>query len=194
MTQAIIFTPVARDAQANFREALDCLSRPGTLGKLAPAAFPLPGARAAYALLLALADQEVSIAVLGGDEPLARFASLGTGARLAEPATAWYVLCLADPGQQLAELRRGTDEFPEDGATAIVCVERLGEGALSLSLTGPGIRQDTQLRLSGLSHDAIRARNTACGQYPLGIDLFLVDADGRVAGIPRTTRITVEGQ
>lgn len=192
MTQAILFTPSARDAQANFREALDCLSRPGSIGKLTSAAFPAPRARHAYALLLALADQEVSIAVSGGDETLARFASLGTGSRQADWQKALYVLCLQDPDEQLLTLRRGTDELPEDGATAILCVQSLAEGQ-DLRLSGPGIDGNVSLSVSGLSATSVVARNQACESYPLGIDLFLVDPEGRLAGIPRTTRITMEG-
>ncbi|MBK7726783.1 MAG: phosphonate C-P lyase system protein PhnH [Dehalococcoidia bacterium] len=53
-------------------------------------------------------------------------------------------------------------------------------------------------RRSGLSpgkrsqHRILPRPRRACGSYPLGIDLFLVDAEGRLVGLPRTTRITPE--
>ena len=96
--QAVIFTPQARQAQSDFREVLECLARPGRIGFVGPTTFPVAAARHAYGLLLALADQEVSIAVPGADQALARFASLGTGSRLVEMGQAGYVLFIEDPG------------------------------------------------------------------------------------------------
>jgi alpha-D-ribose 1-methylphosphonate 5-triphosphate synthase subunit PhnH len=187
--QAVIFTPQARRAQADFREALECLARPGRVGRLSDAQFPATAARCAYSLLLALADQEVSLAVIGGDKSVARFASLGTGSRLVDAGRAHYVLCLHDPGRELAGLRRGSLEAPEDGATAILCVDAVGEGD-RLTLSGPGVDGRTHLAVRGLSAEALHARSEACAEYPLGIDLFLVDSEGRTAGIPRTTCVT----
>lgn len=189
--QAVIFTPQARQAQAVFREALECLARPGRIGTIGEAPFPVAKARHAYALLLALADQEVSIAVHGCDEPTARFASLGTGSRLSDLDRAGYVLFLEDPGEELTRLRRGGLKNPEDGASAVIVVESLAEGA-PYRLNGPGILGARTIRISGLSEESIAARDAACVAYPLGIDIFLVDAEGRLAGIPRTTSITLE--
>ena len=188
--QAVIFTPQARQAQADFREALECLARPGRVGRVGDAAFPVSTGRHAYSLLLALADQEVSIAVTGADETAGRFASLGTGSRLTEPDKADYVLCLGDPAQLLRELRRGTLEIPEEGATAIIAVQSLVSGR-SWTLRGPGIAECSTLRVCGLSGESIESRNAACTEYPLGIDLFLVDHEGRLVGLPRTTSITM---
>ena len=82
-TQAVVFTPAARRAQAVFRAALQALARPGQIATFPEGPdFPVGAARHAYALLLALADQEVTLAVTGADEPTTRFASLGTGSRL----------------------------------------------------------------------------------------------------------------
>lgn len=191
--QAVIFTPQARQSQADFREALECLARPGRIGTVGDAAFPVPAARRAYSLLLALADQEVSIAVSGADETVARFASLGTGARLAEPGSASYVLSIGDPGELLLDLGRGTPEAPEAGATVIVAVNSLAEGQ-AWELRGPGVAGSAHLRVSGLAISTLAARAVACSEYPLGIDLFLVDSGGRLAGLPRTTTITTEAQ
>ncbi|MCC6266836.1 MAG: phosphonate C-P lyase system protein PhnH [Dehalococcoidia bacterium] len=189
--QAVIFTPQARQAQSDFREALECLARPGRIGFVGPTTFPVAAARHAYGLLLALADQEVSIAVPGADQALARFASLGTGSRLVEMAQADYVFFIEDPGAVFTLLRRGEPELPESGATAIVSVGSLAQGEPYL-LAGPGIAGVASLRVSGLSTASFLARDAACGSYPLGIDLFLVDAEGRLMGLPRTTRITPE--
>ena len=193
-TQTIIFTPAARQAQADFRAALEALARPGTATQVSGTpAFPVSGAEHAYSLLLALADQEVTIGVLGGGETVARFASLGTGSRIAPWERAGYVLCLDDPGAALRELQRGDIETPELGATAIIFVEALGiAGGLMLTLSGPGIAGFARVSVSGLSRATIAARNEACAVYPQGIDLFLIDSAGACIGMPRTTTVTLE--
>jgi alpha-D-ribose 1-methylphosphonate 5-triphosphate synthase subunit PhnH len=70
-----------------------------------------------------------------------------------------------------------TVELPESGATAIVSVDSLSQGEPYL-LAGPGIAGVAPLRVSGLSGASFLARDAACSSYPLGIDLFLVDAEG----------------
>lgn len=189
--QAVIFTPAARQSQSDFREALECLSRPGRIGTVGESAFPITKARHAYSLLRALADQEVSIGVFGTDEAVQRFASLGTGSRLAPIEEANYALFLSDPEDMLGKLRTGDLEVPERGATAIVLVAAIGEGDPYV-LRGPGVRDVLTVRITGLGEAALRARDAACEEYPLGIDLFLVDAAGRLLGLPRTTRIEPE--
>jgi alpha-D-ribose 1-methylphosphonate 5-triphosphate synthase subunit PhnH len=193
-TQAVVFTPAARRAQAVFRAALQALARPGQISTFPEGAdFPVGAARHAYALLLALADQEVTLAVTGADEPTTRFASLGTGSRLVPVPQAEYLLAVEDPGALLLQLHRGTLETPEDGATAIIAVEELGGEGLRLRLAGPGIPGTNTLAVRGISPATVAARNEACQDYPLGIDLFLVDREGRCVGIPRTTQTEMEG-
>lgn len=192
-TQNIVFTPAAKESQAIFRAALQALARPGRVYKLPQVRdFPRAEARYAYAVLAALADHEVSICVTGATEAEATFASLGTGARLAAVAEADYVLALEDDATVPASLKRGELEVPEGGATLIARVEQLGAGPLCLLLAGPGVLNAGELSVTGLSTETIGARNVACASYPLGIDVFLVDPDGRMAGIPRTTILCAE--
>ncbi len=186
--QAVVFTPDARQSQEDFREVLECLARPGRLGRVGESPFPLTGARHAYALLRALADQEVSISIDGAEESVARFASLGTGSRLVESEVADYVLFLTDPGDQLAHLCRGELEVPEFGATAVVLVESLASGDRYV-VSGPGVPGAREFRMSGISPATLVARDAACAFYPLGIDIVFVDPGGRMVGLPRTTVI-----
>ena len=59
-----------------------------------------------------------------------------------------------------------------------------------LALSGPGIQAECLLRVD---RDAswIEERQQKNSEYPLGIDVFLFDPAGRVAAIPRTTRVEV---
>ncbi|MGW3949557.1 phosphonate C-P lyase system protein PhnH [Streptomyces sp. NPDC004752] len=86
----------------------------------------------------------------------------------------------------LDRIPRGTEEYPERGATVIYLVEGLPD-ATRLQLTGPGVDGDLEVRLP-LSPDDVAARNAACQKWPTGIDLLLA-GDGWVTGLPRTTSI-----
>ncbi|OGS90806.1 MAG: phosphonate C-P lyase system protein PhnH [Gallionellales bacterium GWA2_59_43] len=89
----------------------------------------------------------------------------------------------------------GTLEAPEGGATLLLRVASLQEesaGALSLQLSGPGIRQPVTISVDGLHQDWITARNDWVGSFPLGVDLVLCDAQ-RFVALPRTTRIVIGG-
>ena len=66
-------------------------------------------------------------------------------------------------------------------------------GPLRLGLSGPGVPGRRELLVYGLPAAAIAARNQACAEYPLGVDLVLATTDGRVAALPRTTTVTIEG-
>ncbi len=80
----------------------------------------------------------------------------------------------------------GTEEEPERGATVVVV--GTGGEALTVTVEGPGIAEAFQLNLP-LSGAALDARQVACGRYPLGVDAVLIDAHGRVLGLPRTTLV-----
>lgn len=191
--QHVLFTTAARESQSVFRQALQALARPGSVYQL-PEVRPFPRleARYGYALLSAVADHEVSIAVTGASDAEAAFASLGTGARPVPPEEADYVLALADDPGLPRRVQRGLPDTPELGATLIVVVRTVGAGGLALGLTGPGVASSASLSVTGLVRETVLARNEACAEYPLGIDLLVVDGDGRLAGIPRTTNVTLE--
>ena len=57
-------------------------------------------------------------------------------------------------------------------------------------MRGPGIDGSRDLPVAGLGDEALAARADALA-YPLGFDILLIDAAGRVAGLPRTTTIEV---
>lgn len=84
--------------------------------------------------------------------------------------------------------RRGSEELPEDGAT-LVCVGG-APARTSVCLRGPGIDGERTVRLP-LTAEALAAREAACARYPLGIDLVFFGTDGRIAGLPRTTKVEV---
>ena len=87
----------------------------------------------------------------------------------------------------LAHVALGSDLYPDQGATVVVRA-RFGDGQ-RVRLTGPGVDGALTLDVGGLPEGFWQAR-TERRRYPMGFDLFLIDAD-RVVGIPRSTQVEV---
>jgi alpha-D-ribose 1-methylphosphonate 5-triphosphate synthase subunit PhnH len=187
-----------RDTQAIFRTTLNALSWPGAVRGLPVEAAGAPVNPWAAGLLITLLDHEVTFAVepFQDGETLERFVRQRTNAATAPPSEADFVLAAAtgvDPELPL-RLKRGSLAFPDDGATLVLMVDALGQperGGLLLGLSGPGVSSGHTLRVTRLAAEVIAARNEAVSAYPCGIDLLLVDSEGRLAALPRSTEITI---
>lgn len=191
-----------RASQHVFRITLDALSNPGTLRSLI--VHPRVSASETNSdpflasLLVTLVDHEVSIHfsdhVHFGDLADLLVRRTRTALSLAEDATFAVAHGSSMDPTFPERLQRGSLAFPDDGATLIVAVESFDEAdaaGLKLGLTGPGVESERHLNVSGLSAETIASRNRATSNYPTGIDLMLIDGDGRLVGIPRTTQITI---
>jgi alpha-D-ribose 1-methylphosphonate 5-triphosphate synthase subunit PhnH len=201
-----------------FRLLLDSLARPGKINALEYSRFPgappsfYSQARAAnlpinfYALgaLLTLLDGEVSFIVAANAQwqpanaPVVQWLALRSDANVAKPESAHFALfCDGRSDGLVRQLNAGTLLEPEESATAFYCVERLAsdldldEDWLTLALSGPGILSKNIVHVAGLSVDEIEYIDATRRHYPLGIDVYLVDALGNCVGLPRTTRIHV---
>lgn len=171
--------------QTNFRLVLDAMSHPGrcfTLHTL-PDEGPV-----VLSILATLLDAEVSLSdphdLLRADDWLM------LQAKSASTDEADYVLCDA---MQLPNLspKLGTLPNPDQSATLILKVGKLGMGDHKLTLSGPGIKDIEYLSINGLKLDWLSKRDDWNGAFPLGIDIILVD-DKSVAALPRTTNVKVE--
>lgn len=174
-------------SQQTFRAVLDAMARPGRIcvsetGLRPPA--PLDPATAAVALCLI--DQETPLFLDAAMQAAAPWLAFHAGAGLvADQATATFLLVAACP--DLAALRTGSDEAPEDSATVILQIAELGRGT-AYRLAGPGLAQPTVLCATGLpaAFAAVWKRNHA--QFPRGIDLILCAGD-RLAALPRSVAL-----
>jgi alpha-D-ribose 1-methylphosphonate 5-triphosphate synthase subunit PhnH len=184
-------------AQQVFKVLLDTLARPGTIGALrVPAGVP-----PALLPALALADVETPVTVLeegvpgeadtGWGEPL--FAA--TGARRATTPEADIVIALRPvSAAEVRSLRRGSPYAPEQGARLVLAVKRLhlSAGPLRLVMSGPGVRDARTVAVTGLDASAVAAVRDANADFPAGVDLHLVGADGALVSMPRSATIQVE--
>jgi len=169
--------------QAAFRHVLEAFAYPGRVVDLGAAPDD------ALTLLLAtLVDAGVTLADPHKQVPADDWRRLD--AQRVLPDRARFVVSLgAHVPDYQPEL--GTLESPEQGATVIVCVESLGEGA-RLDLAGPGIEGETTLHVAGMDPAWWIQRSRWNASFPMGVDLILV-AGRRLVALPRTTRIQVKG-
>ena len=188
MTAAVAMAPLDPDqAQRTFRAVLDAFARPGTVHRL-PAA-PLELVPAALLPVLALADLDTRVCLLGadGDEGWADAVATATTAPIVELPAARLVAALRPASaDELATAPTGSAAAPEEGALVALAVPALDGGA-ALRLSGPGIAGVRTIAPQGVPAGLAAAR--AVADFPAGIDVLLIAPDGRLLGLPRSTRI-----
>jgi len=194
------------DAQEHYRLLLDSMARPGKINVLPRLELTTPqGIHATGALVgFALLNSDVSFYVDGPSaEDVSLYLLVNTSARPAEAEEADYVYLDGTAAAGiLYQLKTGTLPYPENSATVIAAVGALGETAeatgeaagetgLVLTLSGPGVDGERQLQVAGLNVALLEALVTINAEFPLGIDVVLTDPAGRIACIPRSSRIKI---
>jgi len=181
------FDPV-HDSQRTFRALLQATANPGEV-YLLPEIDLAPHER----ILVALLDHEVSFCAVGkGARRVEERLASGTGARIVPLSEADFALFLGSPGRALLELKRGTLEDPEKGATAICTVNNIsGRGSLAIRLSGPGVLGTRLVRVGGIAVEELGTIWETRAGYPQGVDLYLVDHGGQVLGLPRSVELEV---
>lgn len=176
---------MVHDTQQAFRIILDVMARPGKIGQLGT------GTGSTALLALTLLDREVSYHMLPGfNEQLQQTIALYTLAQLADPSSTDFLFISATTPphhiqEALIEAKNGTLTDPHQSATIIFQTPHITEGT-TWRLTGPGIQTSTELtfKFSPELHHIRQAKNQ---EYPLGIDMIIIDTTGQIAAIPRTT-------
>ncbi len=179
-------------ARKTFQALLSALSNPGRI-------FTLPGdvhATRQSCQLIGMALLDLETGFFTPDLALAAMLEQ-SGARTLAAASAAYLFfpdAAAFSGaageQTLALIEQapvGTIVDPDEGATVIAACG-LGQGQI-MRLHGPGLQHISEVRIDCLPRTFWQLR-AAKINYPLGIDLFLVDG-GQVVGLPRTTMVEI---
>ena len=81
----------------------------------------------------------------------------------------------------------GSLECPERGATVILCVKAIGQGD-TFYITGPGVSGEIALNVTGLNPSWLRHRDIWNENFPMGLDMLLMDSRHIVA-LPRSARV-----
>lgn len=187
------------DAQMVFRSIMDAFARPGTAVALdAKTEPPGPLSAEAGAVALALLDHETPVwcdSVLAGAPRVLDWLKFHTGAPVTEAPEDAAFAFIGQPDRMpaLAAFAQGTAEYPDRSTTLVVMATRLGtdRSAGGAELSGPGIRTATRFAPDPLPPgfwDQARANHA---QFPRGVDMVFA-APGRIAALPRSTRIGEE--
>ena len=177
-------------SQAVFRVLLESLARPGRVFQLPAQSDEVgPGI-----VPLALAVIGSKVAVAGAPEWQARICR-ATGASAAGLAEASLVAIYGTAeAETITRLRRGSAAAPEDGAKVGLACGALtegGPGETTIELKGPGVPGRTRLGVDGVGREVFDALRAVNAMFPAGVDVWLVDERGRVAGLPRSARQAV---
>ncbi len=172
--------------QQIFRQLLSCMSLPGTIADLS---LYLGESNALMGVLATLLDNTVTLHDIHElvSQRDRRFLNSLTAPL---PEARFIVADGAIAPDANFSPHLGTLASPELGATIVLQGRQLGNGELTLSLTGPGISsaQENKVALNGFHEDWFSRRQEWVSAFPLGIDLILVNAT-QVMIIPRTTQI-----
>jgi alpha-D-ribose 1-methylphosphonate 5-triphosphate synthase subunit PhnH len=182
---------IIHQEHAQFRQILQAMSHPGSLIEMAVPTSNTTEIAPAIHILTCLMDNEVTFSVVGDDKgAVAAALSLQTGSPQVDIATSDFVVAVRGTTDgQLAMIKRGTLEYPDGGATLVYLIDELAEDGGSAELSGPGINGSCRPRFTGLASGELSALREANAEYPLGVDALFVDSKGRIACIPRSTRI-----
>jgi alpha-D-ribose 1-methylphosphonate 5-triphosphate synthase subunit PhnH len=142
-------------------------------------------------VLETILDPQVSFCLLEEDRELEERVQFQTGAMLASPEQADFLIAPAGCSHgKLSHAKRGRLEFPNEGATIVYVVETLSEDAEDgVELTGPGIKDKVRINIEGLSADEFKELKSVNREFPLGVDSIYLDRSGRITSIPRSSNI-----
>lgn len=187
------FSDPVGQSQLVFRRLLDAMARPGSvetidLGIEGPETLDL----AATAITLALVDFETPLYLAPAlQTPAAEnYLKFHCGTRIVTEQKEAAFAILDGAPEDLGTFSTGTEEYPELGATLIIQVETIRTSG-SLTLTGPGIKDNAQLGLPDVLPSFWEARAKLQRYFPRGIDLVFVSGAEMVA-LPRTTNVTLQ--
>jgi alpha-D-ribose 1-methylphosphonate 5-triphosphate synthase subunit PhnH len=192
------------DTQRSFRRIMEAMSHPGSIVDLGEEAsridIDVPLNKGMMLVALTLLDAESAFAVTTADRRdralqvasgISREIARLTYAKAVGADRADFVFALGAgkaATEAIAAAREGDLLDPQLGATIIAEVWKLEDDG-PLLLAGPGIETSSRLGLDlDPSWAAERAKKNA--EFPLGIDLILVDSRSRLAALPRTTIVT----
>ena len=148
--------------------------------------------RVAAGLLLTLCDDDTPVWLAPArcrSRWSATWLRFHTGAPLVEAvgAAEFVVASGADDCPAFGDLARGSDDYPDRGATLFLPVAAFGVGE-RLSLQGPDVDGVRELAVAGLPGDFHARWRASRTGFPRGVDLVLV-CDRAFACLPRSTAI-----
>lgn len=189
--------------QQAFRRLMDAFAHPGRVVEqpAAPSCDVASGLAAPLDTVVRLFVDQATTFHLSADAAAVRALADETRSKRAPVEQAAFCIVPASAGEEAAARTvrlacAGTPASPEKGATAILECGRLSDGPepglACFEVEGPGVK-DTA-RFWADARLWAEARSVRGDEYPCGIEIVLVDAQGRMAAVPRSSTLrTVEG-
>jgi alpha-D-ribose 1-methylphosphonate 5-triphosphate synthase subunit PhnH len=181
------FENSVHDSQAVFRSALSALSEPGTVHQASAGAGLGMFSPAAYALCLALLDEQTALWISPAlsTESLRRALVFHCGCPLVDhPSEAAFAVVDGASLADLSQFNPGTDRDPHLSCTVLVQLDQL-EGGAARSWQGPGIAGSLAMHIP-LAQPFWQQRRQI--SFPRGVDVLFV-AGNQFVGLPRSTRV-----
>jgi len=190
---------VVHDVQTLYRLTLDAMSRPGTIVSLEPYTAKLgsavTGNPSSALLAYMLLDVDVCHAVVSAPaptDPIHQWIHEMTYSRATSMDEADYIFIRKDASQAEAEqaiarAKCGDLISPHTSATIILEVDHISNEP-TYAFRGPGVQDTTSVHVA-TEVDWVRCRQVNNVEYPMGVDMILVDAHHRLIAIPRTTQV-----
>lgn len=185
---------IFHSTQQTFRKVLEALSFPGKINVIDECPSDMSPLVSQTALIcLTLLDSEVTFHVAEESNLISNTVHAYTGShRTVADNADFIILPLLTSNEEvlykLNSAKIGDLVRPHKSATIIFEVESLTCGHQYV-LKGPGIKGAIGINCS-VNPEIIKKRNEINSEYPLGIDMILIDIQGNVVGLPRTTQIS----
>ena len=188
---------IVHDTQEVFRTILHCMSRPGTIKSIVEVSEQEEQREfcpnSIFLSAMTLLNAEVRFHVIG--ENAASIEALFSAYTLSKATDLYkadYIFIMQDAQQQFVhdvftEAKKGTLVDPQQSATVIIETESL-TNEHHLVLEGPGIANKENVEITASEYWMV-ARAEANKEYPLGVDMVLIDRKSNVMCLPRTTII-----
>jgi len=184
--------------QLHFRIVMDAMAHPGIIKQIPTADGPRvdglnPGS---VMIAFALLNSDVSFFVSESDDVVSHFIASHTGAKPTSVEMADYIFTEGDAINDLmVKAKKGNLSYPENSATFIVDVEQMNsilfEGALKVALTGPGVEKENVVYIRGMAPEILTLMGLQNEEFPLGVDMMVVDEEGQIICIPRSSHVIV---
>ena len=187
---------LVHDTQEVFRTILHCMSRPGTIKNIDGIGKRMEQLekcyQATFLTAMTVLDAEVNFHIIGKNaavmEELFAAYTLSTATDLGQ---ADYIFILQDAQPEMIHevfmrAKKGTLLNPQQSATIIMETVKLSNNS-PLTVRGPGIETMENVHIA--ESELWRFERAEANQeYPLGVDMILIDDRSNMMCLPRTTK------
>ncbi|QND53497.1 phosphonate C-P lyase system protein PhnH [Phyllobacterium sp. 628] len=187
------FSDSVLNAQSIFRALMDAMANPGRIVEIDPLCTPpAPLSALAGSIAATLFDHDATVwcdRAIANSPAAIGWLKFHTGLELTtEPSEADFVL-ISDIAAMpsLESFCKGTAEYPDRSTTLILQTDGFN-GAETLTLEGPGIKDAKSFSPSQLPKMFIDQWTANRAAFPRGVDLIFAGKNA-LAALPRTTRI-----